>query len=65
MKKKPARAGGIGGGFIGNLHSEGLHRVSDPDTKFVDVHSRNWDKAAAFADTHHGSVFDDLDDLLE
>ncbi len=32
---------------------------------FIGVHSRNWDKAAAFADTHHGSVFDDLDDLLE
>ena len=32
---------------------------------FIGVHSCNWDKAAAFADTHHGSVFDDLDDLLE
>ena len=65
MKKKPARAGFIGAGFIVNLHIEGLHRVYDPDTEFVDVHSRNRDKAAAFADTHHGSVFDDLDDLLE
>ena len=65
MKKKPARAGCIGGGFIVNLHIEGLHRVYDLNTEFVGVHSRNRDKAAAFADTHRGFVFDDLDDLLE
>ena len=29
------------------------------------MHSRNRDKAVAFADTHGGAVFDALDDLLE
>ena len=65
MKKKPARAGFIGAVFIVNLHIEGLHRVYDPNTEFVNVHSRNRDKAAAFADTYRGSVLNDLDDLLE
>ena len=32
---------------------------------FIGVHSRNWDKAAAFADTHRGSVFNELNDLLK
>ena len=44
---------------------EGLHRVYGTDAEFVSVHSRNRDKAAAFADTHGSAVFDDLDDLLE
>ncbi len=59
MKKKT-----VGAGFAANLHIEGLHRVYGTDAEFVGVHSRNMEKAAAFADTHGGTAFDDLDALL-
>ena len=65
MKKKPARAGFIGAGFNVNLHIEGLHHFYEPNTEFINVHSRNRDNAAAFADTHRGSVFNEFNDLLK
>ncbi len=65
MKLKTVRAGFVGAGFAGNLYIEGLHRVYDTDAEFVGVYSRNRDKAAAFANTHGGAIFDALDDMLE
>lgn len=65
MQKKTVRAGLVGSGFAANLHIEGIHRVYGTNVEIVGVHARDQAKAAAFAATHGGDAYPELDALLE